>query len=80
MEEKLKAETMKWLETIKAEKLKVRGGGEYFIKNIDAYISDSEHFLEKKDVMRAFEAVVWAWAYMEIGKELGKITSSGKAA
>ncbi|MCK5234032.1 MAG: DUF357 domain-containing protein, partial [Candidatus Aenigmarchaeota archaeon] len=34
---------------------------------------DTNHFLEKKDYVRAFEAVVWAWAWLEIGKEVGAI-------
>jgi len=36
------------------------------LKNIDAYLSDSKYFLEKNDLIRAFEAVIWAWAWMEI--------------
>lgn len=31
------------------------------ITNIQAYISDCKHFLEKKDFIRAFEAIVYAW-------------------
>jgi hypothetical protein len=41
--------------------------------NIKAYISDTEYFLKKGDLIRAFECVVWAWAWMEIGIEIGKI-------
>jgi len=39
------------------------------IKNIDAYISDTQHFM-KNDMVRAFEAIVWAWAWMEILEDL----------
>ncbi|NOQ38217.1 DUF357 domain-containing protein, partial [archaeon] len=39
--------------------------------NIKAYISDTQHFIDKGDLVRAFEAVVWAWAWLEIGKDVG---------
>ena len=45
--------------------------GEEFLTNINAYMSDTNHFKEKEDFVRAFEAVVWAWAWLEIGKEAG---------
>lgn len=69
--EDLKKETEKWLEKI--ENLEVESKtekGQEFKKNIESYISDSKHFLEKGDLIRAFEAVVWAWAFLEISKEL----------
>ncbi|VVB60238.1 Uncharacterised protein [uncultured archaeon] len=47
------------------------GKGEEFIKNIAAYIDDSMHFTQKKDHVRAFEAIIWAWAWIEIGKDIG---------
>jgi hypothetical protein len=66
--EDLRAETLKWLE--RAEDLFPRiSGDEPFLENISAYICDSRHFLEQGDLIRAFEAVVWAWAWMEIGLE-----------
>ncbi len=65
----LRAETLKWLE--RAENLFSEvSGKEQFIDNISAYISDSKYFLEKGDLIRAFEAVIWAWAWMEIGIEI----------
>jgi len=71
IEEKLQQETEKWLNKIIVERKKlVACSKKDFLKNIDAYISDSEHFLAKNDLIRAFEAVIWAWAYMEIGKDL----------
>lgn len=70
-EQKLIKETEKWLK--KASSLKVdaksKKGVEY-IKNINAYILDSKHFLIKKKYVEAFEAIVWAWALIEIGKEM----------
>ncbi|MEE9323152.1 MAG: DUF357 domain-containing protein [Candidatus Aenigmarchaeota archaeon] len=41
------------------------------IENINAYIKDSRYFLEKGDLIRSFEAIVWAWAWLQILKELG---------
>ncbi len=75
--EELKKETQKWLERIKQERKKINTdkSKESFINNIDAYISDSEHFLERNDLIRAFEAVIWAWAYLEIGKDEGHLNS-----
>jgi hypothetical protein len=68
LEEDLYAETQKWLK--RAEDLFARiSGDEHFLENISAYICDSRHFLEAGDLIRAFEAVVWAWAWMEIGLE-----------
>ena len=68
LEEDLRVETLKWLE--KAEMLFCQiSGDENFLDNISAYIRDSHYFLEKGDLIRAFEAVIWAWAWMEIGLE-----------
>jgi uncharacterized protein len=68
VESELIKETQKWM--LRAKELKSRvapGGDEGFLDNISAYISDSSYFLEKGDPIRAFEAVIWAWAWMEIG-------------
>lgn len=76
MEEELKKETEKWLARIKEERKKIAladSSKSDFLKNIDAYIADSEHFLASNDLIRAFEAVIWAWSQLEIGKELGII-------
>ncbi len=68
--DELRVETLKWLERIKKRKF---NGDRRFVDNILAYISDAEYFMEKGDLVRAFECVVWAWAWLEIGVELGKI-------
>ena len=73
-EQQLKEETEKWLTKIKTERKKIRlndKSKENMLKNIDAYISDSEHFLKKGDLIRSFEAVIWSWSIMEIGLEVG---------
>lgn len=76
MEEELKNETIKWLERAekKRENLAILDKSkEDMIKNIDAYISDSMNFLEQKKYILAFEAVIWAWSWMEILEEFGII-------
>ncbi|MFQ6051320.1 MAG: DUF357 domain-containing protein [Candidatus Hydrothermarchaeota archaeon] len=74
LEEELRYEIDKWLN--KAESLIPRirpleSKGKDFLTNINAYIKDSRYFLEKKDLIRSFEAIIWAWAWCEIGKEIG---------
>ena len=68
IEKELKRQAEKMLEEIK-EKRKhatiIDIDRSDLIKNIDAYISDTSHFLEKKDFIRAFEAVVYAWGILE---------------
>ncbi len=81
IEKQLIEETNKWhkkaAETLKSTKA-VDRKGEEFLTNINAYMSDTNHFLDKKDYVRAFEAVVWAWAWIEIGKEIGVIRETIK--
>jgi len=72
--EQLQSETRKWFERIKVERPKVElidKNKADFLQNIDAYVADAEHFISKKDFVRAFEAVVWAWSWLEIGKRIG---------
>ena len=71
LETDLGSETLKWLG--KAEHLfgRISPKDNRFAENIAAYISDSRHFLDNGDLIRAFEAVIWAWAWIEIGKEIG---------
>lgn len=74
IENNLQKETEKWLKKIKAERKKIKlidKSKENMMKNMDAYISDSQHFLKKNDPIRAFEAVIWSWSILELGLELG---------
>ncbi len=76
--EELIRETKKWLERIKLELKDVKAvneRGEEFLRNIEAYINDSEYFFEKGDLIRAFECVVWAWAWLEIGLKIGILSN-----
>ena len=71
-ESQLISETEKWLKRAEAEFSKAKPigkKGESFAKNIAAYLNDTKYFSEKKDYVRAFEAVIWAWAWIEIGRE-----------
>jgi len=75
-DEELRHETEKWLKRIEKKRedvVLIDNSKKGMIKNIDAYISDSKHFLKNKDLIRAFEAVVWAWAWLEILEELNII-------
>ncbi len=74
LEGNLREETGKWLlkirEEMKSVQLKDRSK-ERFLENVNAYIQDSEYFLKKNDLIRSFEAVIWAWSLLETGRELG---------
>lgn len=52
------------------KKFEVKNEYENFARNIRAYISDSEYFEKKGNIVLAFESIVWAWAWFEILKEL----------
>ncbi|MDD2666569.1 MAG: DUF357 domain-containing protein [Methanocellales archaeon] len=44
--------------------------GKSLLEDILAYRKDSEYFLEKGDLIKSFECLIWAWALLEIGKKL----------
>jgi hypothetical protein len=75
LEEDLRAETEKWQKKAQDLYENVSGDRE-FLENVSAYIRDCRYFLEKGDLIRAFEAVIWAWAWMEIGLEKGLLQQS----
>jgi uncharacterized protein len=71
--EELEEETLKMLNKIETMVLRVETSdakGEEMFTNMKAYISDSKHFLKTRDLIRAFECAVWAWAIMELCEEL----------
>lgn len=47
--------------------------GKRMVLNIQAYREDSKHFLERDDLIQSFECLIWAWALLEVGKELGHL-------
>ncbi len=74
LKQELETETKKWLERLRKKREGVKAKNrksEEIIKNIDAYTSDAIYFLDGQDLVRAFECVIWAWAWLEIGAELG---------
>jgi len=74
VKEQLEKEIKKWTrklgETVDGTRALDRKGFD-FLTNIKAYQSDSLHFYQKGDLVRCFEALIWAWAYCEIGRETG---------
>ncbi len=73
LESELREEIEKWAGRIEREieKVKIKDEGKkHFLSNINAYVKDSKYFLEKGDLVRSFEAVIWAWSWIEILKEL----------
>ncbi len=77
LEEDLRAETVKWQKKACDLYERVSGDGE-FLENITAYIHDCQYFLGKGDLIRAFEAIIWAWAWLEIGLEKGLLQQKSK--
>lgn len=72
--QELGKETMKWLNRIEEHIIELtdKNNREHqrMLKNIHAYIADSKHFMKKGDMIRSFEAVIWAWAWMDISEQL----------
>lgn len=74
-----KEEIEKWLERMERELKKVKPSdekGKEFLKNINAYVHDCRHWLKNEDLVLSWESIIWAWAYLEIGKELNLLKVS----
>jgi len=76
LESELRKEIKKWTERIEKELEKVKTEDKRFLANIRAYVKDSKYFLEKNDLIRSFEAIIWAWAWLEIGREVGVVKNA----
>jgi len=66
----LKKQTEKWLKKLENERKAVATkrkapGLDVAMENLDAYISDTHHFMKEGDWVRAFEAVIYAWGILE---------------
>jgi hypothetical protein len=81
-QENLKKETEKWLSRLQKERPLVKvavkdkaleKNAKDALRNMDAYIKDTSHFLEKQDFVRAFEAVIWAWGILETLEQAGLV-------
>jgi hypothetical protein len=70
-DKKLEEETIRWLKRLEEEMKKTeineksKKTAKEILENIRAYISDSKHFLGKKDYLNAYEAVIYAWGMYE---------------
>jgi len=65
-----------WLTKLKKKLEKTKPIGkknEEFLKNIHAYIIDTEHFLKQGDYVKSWELISFAWGLFEAGEELVKI-------
>ena len=72
----LSAEIEKWTKKISSELENAEAAspkGKEMLRNIKAYVEDSAHFSEGGDLVRSFEAIVWAWAWLEIGIDMQHI-------
>ncbi len=73
-EAELRRETEKWgarLEEALGATRPRRPGAEAYVANVRAYQRDAKHFQSVGDLVRSFESVVWAWAWLEIGRDQG---------
>ena len=73
VEANLSAEIEKWSRRLDDSLAGVHPSGERgtrMMQNIKAYREDSKHFLSREDLVKSFECLIWAWAILEIGKEL----------
>jgi hypothetical protein len=46
-------------------------GSQQFLEMARNYYKDSSYFFDKKDYIRAFEAIVISWAYVDAGIKIG---------
>jgi len=44
--------------------------GTKMLENVRAYRKDSKHFFEHGNLVKSFECLIWAWALLEVSKEL----------
>lgn len=74
LEKELRDEIEKWRIKIEDElkSLKSIEDKKEVLENIKAYVRDSKYFYEKGDLIRAFEAIIWAWALLEINFRVEK--------
>jgi uncharacterized protein len=80
LEETLRKETEKWLAKLEDSysgfsptKKLPSSDLKPIRENIEAYIKDARFFIEKGDLVRAFEAVIYAWGLLEACQHLGVV-------
>lgn len=80
-DQRLKDETKKWLhKAVERRKAMTANRKEHkeMLTNIDNYLADSKHFLDKGMLIEAFEASIWAWAWIEIMERMNLATDEGE--
>ena len=70
-QEKLEEETKKWLQKLE-DRIENRDSRVEQMENVEAYRSDTYHFLKEEDYIRAWESVIYAWGILETLERLGK--------
>lgn len=81
MNEKLKKEIEKWTRRLHDKLPKISPSdeaGEEILENAEAYREDSEHFQEEGDLIKSFESLIWAWAFVEIGEKFNHLDYSSE--
>jgi len=73
-DEKLKSETEKWLKKLES-RIEDRDSSVEQMENVEAYRSDTYHFLEQNDFIRAWESVIYAWGILETLERLNMFES-----
>jgi hypothetical protein len=78
--EELKAQTLKWLKRLEKELKDIESTDKMpkqefksLKENMMAYMKDARHFMDKKDWVRAFEAVIYAYGIYETSLRVGII-------
>jgi len=71
-EEELEKETVKWLSKLEEEWPSAKPTGllgkeaiASVTENVEAYMKDCRHFMQKGDWVHAFEAIVYAWGIFD---------------
>lgn len=73
----LEGEISKWTRKLERELTSVRGE-EKTVENIRAYLEDSKHFHSKGELVKSFECLIWGWALLQLGREVGLIYDQGE--
>jgi hypothetical protein len=77
LENELRQEIEKWRNMLDRELplvLPSDEAGKRMLANVRAYRQDCDHFFSRGDLVKSFECLVWAWAFLEIGRNLGHLT------
>ncbi len=79
LENELRKEIEKWTKKLDEKLPEIEpldDSGEDILENAKAYREDSEHFLEDEDLIKSYESLIWAWAFVEIGENMKHLSDS----